>query len=134
MRFTLIFLLSTLICVVVSAETLEGVDPMTNGRYHLERESVGAWEVFTPSTASERLAILAKKGKPIVSTSKVEGITGVTVHDPKNSSLSSVEVYDNDKDEIYDRILFYQQDGSSGFIEARLINGQWIIKKNVLEE
>lgn len=113
----------------ISAETVSGIDPITNEKYQLEKKSAGAWEIFTPPNESENLVMITKKKKPVISASNLGGQPSVTVHDPKNSSLSSVDVYDNDNDSVYDHVRVYQQDGTYGFIDLKLIEGKWQYKE-----
>ena len=129
MRALFIFLLLVIATGSISAELLEGTDPVTNEKYQLEKKSAGAWEIFTLPNASENLVMIIQKGRPVISASKLGGTPSVTVHDPKNSSLSSVEVYDNDNDGVYDHIRAYQQDGTYGFVDLKLINGKWQYKE-----
>lgn len=128
MRILFVFLMFLMIGSGINAETLEGVDPITNEKYQLEKTSAGAWDIFTSPNASENLVMVTLKNRPVISANNLGGKSSVTVHDRKNSSLSSVDVYDNNNDGVYDHIRVYQQDGTYGFVDLNLINGEWHYK------
>ena len=129
MRILYISFTCMIACGVNGSELVKGTDPITGDKYQLEKKSIGAWEVLTFPEASENLLMASKNKKPVISASKAMGTSSVTVHDPKNSALTSVDIYDNNNDGVYDHIRVYQQDGTHGFIDLKLIQGKWQYKE-----
>ncbi|WP_415896259.1 hypothetical protein [Neptuniibacter sp. QD57_21] len=123
----LILLLSS--AVSNSAGIQEGTDPITKEKFKLEKEQVGSWDIYTFPQNNESFIMVGKKGKPVLTNHVSNNSNTVSVHEPNNPSVTAVDIYDTDRDGVYDRILYYQQDGSNGVVEAKLIQGRWVTKQ-----
>jgi hypothetical protein len=109
-----------------SGDLQEGTDPITQEKFQLEKEQVGSWDVYTFLRNNEAFIMVGKNGKPVVTTHASNNSNAVSVHKPNNPSVTAVDIYDTDRDGVYDRILYYQQDGSNGIVEAKLVKGRWV--------
>lgn len=118
-------------CGKNDTQIVEGEYLVSRADYSLLRNQFGKWQVLTPLENSESLIMVGREGSPVISANLLAGVPGILVHDPRNAALSSVEIYDNHQNGVYDRLVLYQQDGSNGFIDAKLVDGRWQINESL---